>query len=95
MRAKIFRSNFIDYDLDDTYDISILSKPRYICYWKKPNNTYKYTEEIYAIDFADALNTAIKIINRKTDQSYDYCLSCILSLERSGLVNDNIYQFYY
>ena len=91
MRAKIFRSNFKDYDLNNTYDSSILSKPHYICYWKKPNNTYKYTEKIYATDFVDALNTAIKIISRETDQSYDYCLSCILSLERNGLVNDNIH----
>lgn len=85
MVTKIFRSNYIDYDLDETYDISILNKPRYICYWKKPNNTYKYTKEIYATNFADALDIAIKIIGHKTGQSYDYCLSCILSLERSGI----------
>ena len=91
MKTKIFRSNFTDYDLVDTYDSSILSNPHYICYWKKPNNTYKYTEKIYATDFADALDTAIKLISRETGQSYDCCLSCILSLERTELVNDNIY----
>lgn len=43
------------------------------------------TELILAKDREDALDTAIKIIGRETGQSYDFCLSCILSLERSGI----------
>lgn len=85
LRTKIFRPNYIDYDLNDVYDISLTNEPYYICYWRKPNDVHKYIEKIYATDFADALDTAIKIIGRETGQSYDYCLSCILSLERSGI----------
>lgn len=62
-------------------DVSLDNERYYICRWKKPNDVHEYTEIIYATDFADALDTVIKIISRETGQSYDYCCSCILSLE--------------
>lgn len=77
------KTNFArnNYDNHTVLDVSLDNERYYICRWKKPNEDNEHVTAIYATDFAAALDTAIKIISQKTGRSYDYCCSCILSLE--------------
>lgn len=51
------------YDNHTVLDVSLDNERYYICRWEKPNEDNEHVAAIYATDFADALDVAIKIIN--------------------------------
>lgn len=53
------------YDNHTVLDVSLDNERYYICRWEKPNEDNEHVAAIYATDFADALDVAIKLLTKR------------------------------